>query len=151
MRLCVCVCVLFPCLSSLHNEGPTFQCAMSSHSLCFSLSLSFIFFLYHDLPLSLVLSLSLSIYPSVALLLSVRLSFPEAMCLFLSTVHLLVSVFKLPTAPLFHHFTGVLPSSNYSFLSSSLTFFLSILVSFPASAFVLSDKFLEISPIGQLI
>ncbi len=95
--VCVCarVCMLFPGLSPLRNEGPTFQCAMSSHSL--SLFQSLIFFLY----LSVVLSLSLSIYPCSSLFLSVLLSFPAAMCLFLSTVHLLVSVFKLPTAPLF--------------------------------------------------
>lgn len=47
------------------------------------------------LPLTQTLLFSLHLFPSV------RVSFPEAMCLFLSSVHLLVSAVKLPTAPLF--------------------------------------------------
>lgn len=65
-----------------------------SLSLC--LSFSFCTTIYLSLTLSLFLYLSPFFFS-----LSVRLSFPEAMCLFLSSVHLLVSVFKLPTAPLF--------------------------------------------------
>lgn len=45
------LCVLFVFLSLLHNEGPTFQCAMSSHS--------------HFLTISIILSISIfaTIYP----------------------------------------------------------------------------------------
>lgn len=120
----MCVCVI-PCLSSLHNEGPTFQCAMSSHSLF--LSLSVFHFLSVPLSTSLPFRLSLSVHSS--LFLSVRLSFPEAMCLFLSTVHLLVSVFKLLLY--LHHFTGVLLYEKLliSFFLS-LTHFLSLFLSY---------------------
>lgn len=74
-RSMIALCVLFPCLSSLRNEGPTFPCAMSSHSLLGSL-----FFLFLLPPSNSVSPPSM--YP---LHLSDQLSLPEAMCLFLST------------------------------------------------------------------
>lgn len=57
-----------------------------SFSICTTSYLSLILFLFYVRP---------SFFPSLFV------SFPEAMCLFLSPVHLLVSVFKLQTVPLF--------------------------------------------------
>ena len=114
--MCVFLCVLLPCLSSLHNEGPTFQCAMSSHSHFLTLSV----FLYQYLTLAFYQILSIPPF----LLCSVRLPFPEAMCLFPSTIHLLVSVFKLSTASLF---PSLRRCSLPLFLDSGFPFYLSLL------------------------
>lgn len=95
-------------------------CLSLSLSLC--LSFSFCTTIYLSLILSLFLYLCPSFFPSLFV------SFPEAMCLFLSSVHLLVSVFKLPTAPLFaslHRY--FLPPQTISFCVFSLCVF----VSFP--------------------
>ena len=136
VRVCVvCACVrvrlYFLCLSSLRNGGLTFSKRRS-------LPLSFLFLSCTTLSLSLSVSLSLSF-------LSLRLSFPEAMCLFL-TVHLLVRAFQLQTAPLFAALTQVF-SSFHSFvfppLSSPLLtlLFPSFAAVMPAArAFVLPEK-----------
>lgn len=95
LHLCLCLffsvstckqCVLFPCLSSLHNEGSTFQSNMASHSLIFYFP-SILLFLYS-------FSLSSISFPLLS-------SFPSSSQVFISIQYLLTWVFKLPTAPLF--------------------------------------------------